>query len=113
MLQYRKLHNKMKGYNMLRKLVSMERSPKEMADASNPSYNVPKYSYGLSLRFDDETLEKLNLDTSDVEVGDMLDLRAMAEVTSVSKHDSGDGEKCCVELTLTHVGLENESTEED
>ena len=98
---------------MLRKLVSMERTPPEIAEAANPTYNIPKYSYGLSLCFDNETLEKLDLDTSDVEVGDLLHLICMAEVTSVSKQDTGDGEKCRIELTLTHIGIENESTEYD
>jgi len=98
---------------MLKKMVSMERTPVEMAEASNPTYNIPKYSYGLSLCFDQETLDKLDLDTSDVEVGDLLHLFAMAEVTSVSKNDTGNGEKCRVELTLTHVGLEDENNEAD
>lgn len=93
------------------KLVDMARSPAEIKDAISPAYNTPLYSYGLSLCFDEETLEKLNL-SDDVEVGDMLDIRALAKVTSVSKNDTGDGEKCRVEMTLTHIGVpENESNE--
>lgn len=97
---------------MVKKMVSMERSAPEIAEASNPAMNMPKYSYGLSLCFDQETLDKLDLEHSDVEVGDMLHLFAMAEVTSVSKQDMGNGEKCRVELTLTHIGLENEDEED-
>ncbi len=107
------LHAKMKGRKMLRKIVSMERTAPEMAEAANPAYNVPKYSYGLSLCFDQETLDKLDLDSEDVEPGDLLHMVCMAEVTSVSKQDTGDGEKCRIELQLTHVGLENASTEYD
>lgn len=95
------------------KLVDMARSPSEIKDAASPIAQSPLYSYGLSLCFDHETLEKLNLD-DDVEVGDMLDIRAFAKVTSVSKNDTGDGEKCRVEMQLTHIGIpENESTEFD
>lgn len=96
---------------MLRKMISTERTAPEMAEASSPTYNASKYPWGLSIRFDQETLDKLDLDSSDVEPGDMLHMQCLAEVTSVSKHDSGDGEKCCIELTLTRIGIENEATE--
>lgn len=96
---------------MIKKMVSMERTAPEMAEAANPSYNMPKYSYGLSICFDQEVLDKLNLDSSDVEPGDMLHMQCLAEVTSVSKNDTGDGEKCRVELVLTRIGIENENTE--
>lgn len=98
---------------MVRKLIDMARSVEEQKDAAIPYNNMPLYDYGLSLCFNQETLDKLNLDTSDVEVGDLLDLRAMAKVTSVSKNDTGDGEKCRVELVLSMIGVENESTELD
>lgn len=94
-----------------KKMVSMERSAPEMAEAANPIANISKYSYGLSLCFDQETLDKLNLDTSDVEVGDLIHLFAMAEVTSVSKQDTGAGEKCRVELQITHLSVEDEDNE--
>lgn len=97
---------------MLKKMVSMARTVEEIKDASNPVANTPKYSYGLTLCLDQESLDKLDLDHEDVEVGDMLHLFAMAEVTSVSKHDSGAGEQCRVELQLTHIGLENEDEED-
>lgn len=97
---------------MLRKMISMERSAPEMAEAASPQMNTSKYSYGLSLCFDQETLDKLSLDHEDVEVGDTIHLMAMAEVTSVSKHDTGSGEQCRIELQITHLGVaENESTE--
>lgn len=96
---------------MLRKMISMERTAPEMAEASSPMFNTPKYSYGLSICFGQEELDKLNLDTSDVEVGDLLHMQCFAEVTSISKNDTGDGEKCRIELTLTRIGLENENTE--
>lgn len=96
---------------MLRKMVSLARTAPEMADAANPMMNISKYSYGLSLCFDHETLEKLDLDYEDVEPGDMLHAMCMFEVTSVSKNDTGNGEKCRIEVTITHMGIEDESSE--
>ncbi len=98
------------------KLLDMARNPAEVQESTAvmamPS--APLYDYGLTLRLNHETLEKLDLDLSDVEVGDLLDFRSMAKVTSVSKNDTGDGEKCSVELQITHMGIpENESTEFD
>lgn len=94
---------------MTRKLIDMARTAPEIKEASMPMPYESTYDYGLHLCFSDETLEKLNLD-DDVEVGDMLDLRALAKVTSVSKLDTGDGQKTRVELTLTHIGV-GDSTE--
>lgn len=98
---------------MATKLIDMARSLSEVQEAASPMAHAPLYDYGLSLCFNHETLQKLHLDDN-VEVGDMLDMRCMAKVTSVSKNDTGDGEKCRVELQLTHIGIpENESTEFD
>lgn len=98
------------------KLVDMARSAEEMKDVGGPISmpNTPLYDYGLTLRLSHETLEKLDLDADDVDAGDLLDFRAMAKVTSVSKNDTGDGEKCSVELQIVMMGIpENESTEYD
>ena len=98
------------------KLVDMSRSAEEMKEDSSsyPVSNTPLYDYGLTLRLNHETLEKLDLDDDDVEVGDLLDFRAMAKVTSVSKNDTGVGERCCVELQIIYMGIpENESSEYD
>ena len=98
------------------KLIDLARTAEEIKSDSGPMSisNAPLYDYGLTLRLTSETMDKLNLDSDDVEVGDLLDFRAMAKVTSVSKHDSGGGEKCCIELQIIMMGIpENESTEYD
>lgn len=82
------------------------------AVGASPDVSTPQYDHGLHVAFSHETLLKLDLDT-EVEVGDMLDMRCLAKVTSVSKHDMGDGEKCRVELVLSHIAVENESDEEE
>lgn len=96
----------------MKKMVSMERTAPEMAEAANPSHNIPKYDYGLGICLSQDSLTKLNLDTDDVEVGDMLHFVCMASVTSISKNDTGDGPQCRIELQITHISLpENELTE--
>lgn len=94
------------------KMTNMARSPSEIKEASSPILSTPIYAYGLRLSFDQETLDKLNLDTSDAEVGDMLHMGIMGEISSISKHDCGSGERCNIEFQITHIGVaENESKE--
>ena len=95
----------------LRKMVSMERSAPQVEQAPYPASIAYKYDYGLTLRLSHETLEKLNLDDEDVEPGDEIHIVAKATVTSVSKNDVGNGEKCCVELQIVSMGVEDENTE--
>lgn len=68
----------------------------------------PQYPYGCCIRLTSRELSKLDLDT-DVDVGDMIDMRAFGTVTSVNK----SGEDCCVEIQLEKIALESEMDEED
>lgn len=102
---------------MFSKLVDMRKTPAdkaeevmEMTSAPSPDM-IADYPYGLCLCLTHEELEKLDLDT-DVEVGDMIDLRAFAKVTSVSKRDVGGQEDIRVELQITNLAVESEDTEE-
>lgn len=90
-----------------------EKSFKETSYCSPSSQ--PDYPYGLCLSFDQETLEKLNMDNDDVCVGDMIHLHAMAKVTSVSRNDNETlGPQCRIELQLTNIApMEDESDEDD
>ena len=99
------------------KMVEMSRSPAEKAEEAAemmapPSMDmVGDYPPGLCLCFNEETLEKLDLE-DDCEVGDMIDIRAMGIVTSVSKNGSlAGGSHCRIEIQLTHIAVENEEDE--
>ena len=99
------------------KLVDMRRTAEDKAEAvsdmmsPSPMFEIDDFPPGLSISLTEDELEKLDLD-DDVEVGDMIDLRAFAKVTSVSKHDRG-GKQCCrVELQIVNLAIEDESTEE-
>lgn len=99
---------------MLPKMVDMKKTATEMQKDSQPFAlgSQSEYPYGLNICLCDDELEKLGLDT-DCEVGDFLHLFALAKVTSVSVNDTGDGEKRRIELTLTHLGCEEEDEENE
>ena len=63
---------------------------------------------GLCISLNDEVLNQLDVD-DDVEVGDMLHLRVMVEVTSVHK----DGGGCRIEAAITHGTVEDEDKEDE
>ena len=102
-------------------MTDMARSPEEVkTDApvtlgSMPP-NGPLYPWGLCIRLEKDSLEKLGLDGEMPSVGDMIHLCAMAKVTSVSENEMEDGNggktpNRCVELQITHLATENEDQE--
>lgn len=101
----------------MRKMVPMERTPAEkasaMADMIMPSVaSAPDYPPGLCICLTQDELDKLDL-ADDCEVGDMLDLRAMAVVTSVSKRQTNGVDECRVELSISHIAVESEDDEDE
>lgn len=94
------------------KLVSMEMTDEDKLDMlmPMPMADRPDYPPGLRICLTDVELTKLGLG-NDCEVGDMLDLRCFARVTSVSKNVSEDRTSCRVELVITDIAAENEMTE--
>lgn len=82
-----------------------------MPMASDP--NTPRYPWGLSIRLTHHEIEKLGLDYSDWEVGDIFHLHALAKVTSISEHETEGGKNCCVELQITHLAGESEDMENE
>lgn len=94
------------------KMVSMERSDEEMFDASMPVAmpEQPKFPPGLRICLTQDELAKLGL-KPDCQVGDVIDMRIFACVTSVSCNQTDTGEQSRVELQIEDIALENESTE--
>lgn len=99
----------------LQKLVDMRKTPAEKAEDAvcMPMGVVNEYPYGLCMSLCDEELEKLDVDYTDLQVGDIIDMRAMARVTSVSKNETEVGERIRVELQIVLLGIESESEEVD
>lgn len=99
------------------KMVDMSLTPKDQGKsypmACSPSIGgQPVYPYGLSISLGDEQLAKLDLE-ADCEIGDIIDLRAMARVTSVSQNETTDGKCCRIELQIIMLGVENEDDEDE
>jgi hypothetical protein len=101
-----------------RNMVSMKRTPEEKADARvenmypPPIADMPDVPPGLCLCLTETELEKLSL-SDECEVGDTIHLVALAEVTSISKTDTGAGCKCRIELAIVSLSCEDESDEAD
>jgi hypothetical protein len=95
------------------RLVSVELTDEEKLDANLPPAlaDMPDYPYGLRISLDQRTLAKLELEP-DCEVGDYLDMRCFGRVMSVSINDHPDGKRCCVEIQIEQIAIENESDEE-
>jgi hypothetical protein len=92
------------------KMISLELDDEDKMDFCSPiPCPRPDYPYGARICFSEKELKKLNLDVP--EVGDMIDMRAMGTVTSVSI-DKTDGEdRCRVEIQLERVALESADKE--
>ena len=91
------------------KLVDMELDDDDKMDTIMPMpMSMPDYPCGLKICLTHVELEKLGLD-ADCDIGDVIDMRCFAEVTSVTK----DGENQRVELQIQKLAIEDEMTEED
>jgi len=99
-------------------MVDMRRTlaeKEEAAERMQPTAATQNdYPYGLCISLSQDELKKLGLEDEEVEVGDMIHLHCMAEVTSVSKSDNQQmGPQCRVELQITHIAAEDEEEENE
>jgi len=96
-------------------LKSMALSAKEskaMTEPASPSANDgPRYPWGLQLRLDNESIEKLGL-AGLPDTGATLMVHARAIVTETSERDSQDGGKRrTLEIQITDLAIEAEPNE--
>lgn len=95
---------------ILSKMIDMAMSPAErvkdimppMSGYMGDSPSEPIYPYGLCLSLNDDEIAKLGLD-DDAEVGDMLEMKILCKITSVSKNATTGGERNRIELQITHI----------
>jgi hypothetical protein len=97
-------------------LVDLAMTPEEQEDAgmvcAEPG-DAPRYPWGMKLRFDKALIEKLGL-PDDVKIGDLLDARIFATVTSISKNQRSDGtDDCVIECQIEKMALESEMAEDE
>lgn len=100
---------------MASKLTSMKTTPAEMKarqekySGSSIATDGPSYPYGLSISLDDESLEKLEVDVTDLAVGSTMVVVAKVKVSSVSSNQSDGGpSRQSVSLQITEMCLEPE-----
>ena len=88
---------------------------KKMAVSGIPQ---PEYPYDSRITIRDKALKELTGIYDNVEVGDLVVIKAKAKVTEVSERESqrlGDkkkNEECRVEFQLTDVGIEKDTESE-
>ena len=95
-------------------LVDMEMTDDEKLDRAIPEMpSKPDYPWGLRISLTEKELEKLGLD-ADCDIGDLIDIRAFAVVTSVSKNKMDSGEESVrVELQIEKMCVEDELSEDE
>lgn len=70
-------------------------------------YTGPKYPWGLELRLETNSLDKLGVDIGKFKVGQELPLEIMGRVTGISINEREDGERsACLTIVAAKIGLE-------
>jgi hypothetical protein len=105
----------------MQNMVSMELTDSEqtnlMACAPMSMPSKPKYPWGLQISLTTKELAKLGLDATGAEVGGMVELYAVARVTSVSSREmenaaGGDEKEDRVELQIEQMCIDSEDEPE-
>lgn len=93
----------------------MAKTPEEIQEDVSPlSTEVNRYPYGLRITLTKDEIDKLDVDHTDWEVGDVFHLHAFAKVVSISSNETEGGEDCTVQLQITHLaGPEDEDEENE
>ncbi len=88
------------------KLVNMKQEPEKIDQAVSPmKSDAPAYPYGLQIRLDHKSLEKLGIKELP-KVGKSMKLTATVEVCGVSMNESSlYGENKNLELQITDMAL--------
>lgn len=91
-------------------LKSMKLSKSSREETAKPmALAEPQYPYGLAIRLDNDSLEKLGMSELP-KAGKKMKLMAMVEVVGASQHTMKGGKDMKnVELQITSMGLESES----
>lgn len=99
------------------KLVSMELTDDEkidrLATCAPALKDQPDYPWGLRINLDECCISKLEAAglEGEPDVGDYIDLRCFARVTSKSADETDGGMRRRYELQIEQMALEDESTE--
>lgn len=74
-------------------------------------YSGPKYPWGLELRLETNSLEKLGVDISKFKVGQELPMDIMGRVTGISINERENGERsACLTIVAAKIGIETKKS---
>ena len=96
---------------------SMALDDEESYDTAMPiaSDMKPDFPWELRLTLTDVTMKKLGIDPAEAlqGIGGMVQIHALARITSASMNQSEDGDPCCrVELQIEDMGVDGDDTVE-
>ncbi len=100
-----------------RNMVDMTLSPEEkiekrMEDSYPPPISLmPDIPSGLCMCWDEDILEKLNIEVDDCDVGDMLHVSGMVRLTSKSINETDSGRRMRFEVGFVFMSVEDENEE--
>jgi hypothetical protein len=90
---------------MFVKMADMKMTKSEKKDTIPSVADTPNYPYGLCLRLDNASLEKLGITTLP-KVGAKVMVTGMGVITSVSSHESKSNDSRNVEIQLQELAVD-------
>lgn len=93
------------------KPISLAYTPEEAKEetAESSEMEAPKYPYGLTLYFDDETMKKLGIDGA-IDVGTMVGISGNAMVVGYSERATQTETRKCLDMQITDLAIEAPDT---
>lgn len=85
-------------------MIKLEKEKDSDSDLS--CCNESHYPYGTRLRFEDDLIKQL--DMSEMEVGQVVEVHALAVIQSKSEHKDEESESKDISLQLTSIGVSKE-----
>lgn len=95
-------------------MVSLELSDEDKLDQMHPAISAtPDYPYGTRISLTHRELDKFGLEGGDFKVGEIVLIKAMARVTSVSSDSTDMGPCDRVEFQLEEMALVGAGDDDD
>jgi len=91
-------------------LVNMKRTKSEKEEAKETccapsSSSIEAYPYGLEIRLEKESLDKLDLDVDNIAIGRRLTIEATAKITNLNKSISEENNNSSISLQITDMAI--------
>lgn len=89
------------------KLTNLKLTKKEKKDTTDaPSLaGTSSYPYGLEVRLETESINKLGLNIQSFKIGEKVKIEADTEVIEISNNESEDGNRKTIRLQIQNLGL--------